>query len=528
MRIHFGRSGSVTMMTGLLAIPLVAMIGLAVDLSRIWLVRSRLQTSLDAAVLVVARDLATGGTSADGINLFWANFGRTSGPSTIGFLGATATTPVVYNPAPGGPTGSVELTSTATITPAILGVLNIGAVTVSGASTAQSAAFGLELSMVLDNTGSMAGWPITSVISSANDLLGILYGSSDTQPNLWVSVVPFAAAVNMGNTHTSWLVAGTINQSPYAPSQWMGCVMARNAQTGATNGDDSNDAPPSSGHYFEPFLYPSTYHMYPSSAGIQYTTGTGKNKQTLTYWYPGDNDWQTSTWTATGNEPDASNNSVGPNLDCPSLAILPETASKSAVEAVINQMVPVYRGGTFINLGLQAGWFTISPNWQGLWGSPTLPLAYGTPYMKKAIVLMTDGNNEWYDWDCGVPGQTPPTSGCPWSTTPPTGVPQWTANGDADFTAYGRLLTNTAGVSPTNITTTLNTWMSDMCTTIKANGITIYTILFNHDSISAATQTLFQNCASSPSYYFLSPTDADLQSAFQQIGSDLSTLRLSQ
>jgi Flp pilus assembly protein TadG len=519
MRLRFGRRGSVTMMTGLLAIPLVAMIGLAVDLSRIWLVRSRLQTSLDAAVLVVARDLATGGSSADGINLFWANFGRTSGGNTVGYLGATATTPLVYNPAPGGSSGSVQLTSTATITPAILGVLNVGAVTVSGSATAQSAAYGLELALVLDNTGSMAGSSITSLISAANTLVNILYGNSDTQPNLWVSVVPFAAAVNIGSGHTGWLVSGSLNQAAYSPSSWMGCTMARTSQTGAQDGDDFNDTPPSSGHYFEPFLYASTYHMYPSTAGIQYTTGTGKNKQTHTYWYPGDNDWQASTWTKTGNEPDSSNNSVGPNLDCPSLAILPETASKAAVAAVLNQMAPVYRGGTFINLGLQAGWFTISPNWQGLWGSPTLPLAYNTPYMKKAIVLMTDGNNEWYDWPDGVPGQTPPTA-------PPAGVPAWAADGNADFTAYGRLLTNTRGVSATNITATLNSWMSQMCTTIKANGITIYTILFNNSN--SATQTLFQNCASSPSDYFLSPTGADLQSAFRQIGSDLSTLRLSQ
>jgi hypothetical protein len=157
-----------------------------------------------------------------------------------------------------------------------------------------------------------------------------------------------------------------------------------------------------------------------------------------------------------------------------------------------------------------------------------MPLAYNTPYVRKVIVLMTDGNNEWYDWNCGVPGQTPPTSGCPWSTTPPTGVPAWTADGNADFTAYGRLLTNTRGVTPANITTTLNTWMSQMCTNIKQNGIIIYTILFNHDTVSSATQTLFQNCASSPSDYFLTPTAADLQAAFTQIGNNLSSLRLTQ
>ena len=512
------RRGSVAIMTGLLAIPLVAIIGLAVDLTRVWLVRARLQMSLDAAVLVVSRDLATGGTSADGLSLFWANWGRVSNASTTGFMGATATVPVVHNPAPSGLSGSVQLTSTATISPTLLGVLNIGMVTVDGASTAQSAAYGLEVALVLDNTGSMAGSSITSLISSSNQLLNILYGTADTQPNLWVSVVPFAAAVNIGNAHTNWLVGGSINQTPYAPSSWMGCVMARTAMTGASDGDDFNDKTPAQAA-FQPFLYPKTYHMYPASGPIVYYTGTGKNKTAHNYWYPGDNDWQPSNWTATGNEPDASNNSVGPNLDCPSLAILPETASKATVAGVLNRMVPVYRGGTFINLGLQAGWWTISPNWQGLWGSPTMPLAYNTPYMKKAIVLMTDGNNDWYDWPDGVPGQTPPTA-------PPAGVPAWTADGDADFTAYGRLLTNTRGVAPANSTTTLNSWMSQMCTTIKSHGITIYTILFNNSD--NATQTLFRTCASTSSDYFLSPTTADLQTAFRQIGQDLSTLRISQ
>jgi len=155
-----------------------------------------------------------------------------------------------------------------------------------------------------------------------------------------------------------------------------------------------------------------------------------------------------------------------------------------------------------------------------------MPLNNNTPYMKKVIVLMTDGNNEWYDWNCGVPGQTPPATGCPWTTTPPTGIAQWSADGDADFTAYGRLKSNTRGLPTNNATTTLNNLMSTMCTTIKNQGIIIYTILFNNTN--SATVSLFQSCASSPSNYFNSPNTAALQTAFRQIGSDLSTLRISQ
>ena len=158
-----------------------------------------------------------------------------------------------------------------------------------------------------------------------------------------------------------------------------------------------------------------------------------------------------------------------------------------------------------------------------------MPLAYNTPYMKKVIVLMTDGNNNWNDWDVGVPGQRPPAAIVQPNPAPPDpGVPRWTDDGDADFTAYRRLLTNTRGLSITDPTTALNTWMSTMCTTIKQNGIIIYTIFFNNSN--SATATMFQNCASPgpPTHYFNSPTGTDLQNAFTQIGHDLSSLRLAQ
>jgi hypothetical protein len=278
----------------------------------------------------------------------------------------------------------------------------------------------------------------------------------------------------------------------------MGCVMARTLETGAQIGDDLNDRTPTQAA-FQPFLYASTYHAYP------YTTSSG------THYYVGDNDW-----TATNiRQPALGDSDVGPNLDCPTAPILPETVSKATVAAAINNLVPAYRGGTFINLGLQAGWWTLSPIWQGVWGDPNMPLAYNTPNMKKVIVLMTDGNNNWNDWTGGVPGVGKDDSN---NTV--------NYDGDKDYTAYGRLRSNTRGLSTTDPTTTLNMWMSQMCTAIKQNGITIYTILFNNNT--AATQTLFRNCASAPSNYFLSPTGTDLQNAFRQIGRELSVLRLSQ
>ena len=67
----------------------------------------------------------------------------------------------------------------------------------------------------------------------------------------------------------------------------------------------------------------------------------------------------------------------------------------------IDEMAPWHRGGTMANLGLAWGWRVLSPKWRGRWDGDLpeeLPLDYETPNMEKVVVLLTDGNNEWYDW----------------------------------------------------------------------------------------------------------------------------------
>jgi len=44
--------------------------------------------------------------------------------------------------------------------------------------------------------------------------------------------------------------------------------------------------------------------------------------------------------------------------------------------------------------------------------------------------------------------------------------------------------------------------------------------------VDSATKALWQGCATDNSHYFDSPTSADLASAFQQIGTQLTSLRL--
>ena len=54
-RLRHDRSGNVSMLFGLVVIPLTAFIGLAVDFGRVYAVKSQTQSALDAAALAAGR-----------------------------------------------------------------------------------------------------------------------------------------------------------------------------------------------------------------------------------------------------------------------------------------------------------------------------------------------------------------------------------------------------------------------------------------------------------------------------------------
>jgi hypothetical protein len=169
------------------------------------------------------------------------------------------------------------------------------------------------------------------------------------------------------------------------------------------------------------------------------------------------------------------------------------------------------------NTGLIWGWRMMSPLWRGMWGHPqvngqnALPLDYNTPLMKKVVVLMTDGENQFYDSSSTDPHYS-------------------------DYTGYKRLAVGNRPDINTNNQNTgrtiINNKTAAVCSAMKAadKNIIIYTITFQLGNTTAQNQarTLFQNCASKPEYYFDADTSADLTTAFQAIGDSLANMRISQ
>ena len=106
--------------------------------------------------------------------------------------------------------------------------------TVSARAVIQRETTGMELALVMDNTGSMYGSGVhRHVQTAAVDLVDILYGDETVIDNLWVSLVPYVASVNIGPSRTDWLNVRPIGCRPRlsatlpTSAPWKGCVMAQ-------------------------------------------------------------------------------------------------------------------------------------------------------------------------------------------------------------------------------------------------------------------------------------------------------------
>jgi Flp pilus assembly protein TadG len=434
-------------------IPLIGFIGMAVDATRGYMVRSQLVHALDAAALAGGRAIFNPDLEATIDRVFAANF-------PPGFMEATLAGPTFGVDVNGE---TLTVAASAQVPTTFMRILGFETIPVSAETEVRRSVRGLELALALDVTGSMrSGGRIDALREATQDLLDILFGSSETVENLWVSMVPYAVAVNVGAHRTGWLSG--YNPADFAGTSWKGCVEARAAPF-----DQTDDVPATA-----PFT---------------------------AYRYPADTD---NVWPPINENNSAQNAGTGPNLGC-GPAITSLTQSKTALETAITQLLPWHRGGTMGNLGLVWAWRTLSPSWRGLWGGDTpggMPFNYDEPLMDKAVVIMTDGENQFFD-------------------NPPAGP------SGSDYGGYGRLQwnrLNLATVSGGAGRAEIDQRLEATCTAMKAEGIRVYTITFQ--VTSATARSLFERCASRPEWYFNSPDNAALRQAFRTIGSELSNLRI--
>jgi len=512
--------GNVAMLFGLAAIPLLICIGAAIDYGRALIVQQQMASAEDAAGLAIASwtGLTQAELKAKAQLFFDANYKST--------MGAPSPLQVNFNG------DNIVISVTANVPTTFMRIANIDHLNMHAQATITKKERNIELVMVLDTTGSMASdGKIGALKSAATSMVSTLFEGNDQSSTVKIGVVPFSAAVNIGsaNKNSGWLdkngysVANasadpipfedldqTLGISPldlYSDGTganrltnrpWAGCVRERGG-----NYELTDDAPSAGTEatlwapYFAPDE-PSKLNPKGKCTGSNYANEyiceTSYATTCVTSSSISDaDDNQRQCFTAKYAGKSVSSTNVGPDYNCPATAITAMTSTQATINTAIDALTP--KGSTVIPAGLLWGWRMISPGVPFTEGS-----AYNDDKYVKAIILLTDGEND---------------------------VNQ-TSNGfdKSSYNAFGYAKNGHLGnLDGSNANATLDAKTLTVCSAIKAKDIRLYTIGFQ---VTAASQTLLQNCATKPDMFYNSPTTSQLAAVFQDIAQGLSELRLAQ
>lgn len=505
----------------MVAVTLPLLIGLifgAMDISRAVSTKQILQDSLDGATLFAARSTATSdadlqaiGAKAMAANILNMNDGTLV---SVSFKAGENGQKVIASA-----TGSVPTT--------ILGLVGQPSLGFDITTEVTRSSKNLEVALVLDATYSMKGQNIEDMKVAAASLIDIVVRDSQTPFYSKVALVPYSMAVNAGT---------------YA-DQARGTISAAKTITGATknnpvvitatghgfaNGDKVYISGVKGMTYLNGKTYvvanketnkfslkslngnnidgtKSDYKTYTSGGsawctkpGCQYynfESDTGGNKtfevstcvtERSTNPYT---DAAPSTTLLGRNYPSTGNPCL-PNI------ITPLSSNKTTLKASLTTLQA--GGSTGGQIGVAWGWYMVAPNFGYLWPSASVPAAYTATDLIKAVVIMTDG--EYNSVYCnGVIAKDSTTGSGSSNDHESCNSP----NGSSYYQA------------------------GQLCTKMKAAGVIVYTVGFQVVDTQNA-RDLVNNCATDAAHVYLPATGADLKTAFQAIGQDLSRLRISQ
>src|SRR5271169_3582383 len=218
------REGLVAIIFAFCAIPIFIAAGMAIDIGRAYAVKVRLGAALDAAALAVGSE--AGSQTAAQLTTDLQNFFAANYPSTaLGTPGLP--TPVPANASLTASTVNYQVQATVPMT--LMRIVGVNSITVTATAQTQKTT-GLEIAVVLDNTGSMLCGPndgapnysdstcgtgvvasdttctnasngsrICTLINAATSFVNTLTNAISSAQQLYISVVPYVTTVNVGN-----------------------------------------------------------------------------------------------------------------------------------------------------------------------------------------------------------------------------------------------------------------------------------------------------------------------------------------
>ena len=542
-RFRHGKGGNVAVLFALTAVPLITVVGAAVDYSGAANLQSHLQADTDAAALVACKSPLTAEADLKALAQKALNGYMPGQTVTITNFRATS------NPR------SVELTTRVSYPTRFMKIANVSSINISIASACAAGENFYEIALVLDTTGSMSesagtGSKIAALRTAATNFVNTMFANFDAT-HLKMSIVPFAAAVKVNPdtyapNNTPAATATWLDTSGTSPIHWQN--VTNPAGSGfTTRFDIFKKLKTSQSNWtwagcLEALPYPfNTQDITPSSATpatryVPLFAPDEAGNYLYTSWILGvvqdraNNNSYMDDGSGSGGTCDSNNkelstrfsqackyNSIrnkmtsqqGPNWGCTSRPITRLTNVKTTLTSEISSLQA--SGQTNVAEGLHWGWRTITNT-----GVFTEASDYGKANTTKIILLMTDGVNTWSSDSSISPGRS-----------------QYSAYGyfsNADGTTTANRLPSGYGnlSSSTEARNAMDQLTRETCTNIKAKGIVIYSVAFSTpgDAIDASGQQLIKDCASSPDKYFLASDAASLNSTFAAIAQGIGELRI--
>lgn len=515
-RFRRDQRGNAFMLTAAALVPVVGIVGSAVDIGRAYMTQLRLQQACDAGVLAGRRAMAAGSygvdEEAEANKMFNFNF-------PAGRYGATD---ISFSSEADGTT-DVDGTASAILPTALMYIFGKGQFDLSVNCTAKLEISNVDVVLVLDVTGSMLGTPLAGLKTASKNFFTTLTSADVGDGRIRFGVVPYSSTVNVGQilrtadatwlSQTVTLPSRRYNNKYYdincnwkgctrvyeyvyedreftvgsptvggrltfdtgtagdnVSANWNGCVMERWTQQFAANA-----AAPDEG------AIPASSRAYDMEIDTVPTADDNTRWKILlpsTFVY---NRGQVASETTTGN---LSKPSSACPLEAMNLTEM-DSGDQATFDAYIDRLAAA--GGTYHDVGMVWGARLISPT--GLFADANAD-PDGQP-VSRHIVFMTDGNMDTAQNYLSHQGleQSRPRIGS-------------TDKYDGDARHTNRFL--------------------QLCQRARARGITIWVVSFGIGSNAS-----LDACASSGTA-LLSSNSADLNSNFQSIARQMSKLRLAQ
>lgn len=476
--------------------------GMALDFAQAYLVQQRLAQAIDAAALAAAAS----STDPSEITQRVRDFFNANYPPEK--LGVTFEPVVVVNG------DEVYVSGNAYYDTFFLDIIGVEEIDVSADTTVQREVQGLEVALVLDNTGSMStNNNIEALKTASESFINILFSRTSNPNFIRIGMVPYANSVRIGRyglglepdgsaydgTPFVTLPSGVNYTTDHTSDDWYGCVVEHNpngytpaaTHVPGSKGQlwrDTGNNP--DGHGWDPRDTnndPYDYDVLDNYEGPWdiYMYGRVISRSQECSDFGGYSNNRCSDCTGGGGDCDSdycfcwrSDSSHGTNRSCPYAYVMPLSSDQQALIDHLETMTP--HGNTLGNIGMV---------WGGRLISPEPPFEEGSDWddinWRKAIVMMTDGNN----------------------------------TRDGTYSAFW--FRNKHGLTVTDF----NQRFEETCTALKERGVTIYTVTFT-SGISQDTKDYYTRCATSEDHHHDAPTQEDLIDVFETISRELSNLHI--